>query len=338
MRPRAGLRRRFAALSLAAVWFAGCGGTTVVREPAVHVSGTPTVSASAPAVPSGTVRIAVVTHGQASSPFWAIVRNGVDSASRDLDVLVDYKAPDVYSVQRMSALIDQAVATRPDGLVVSIPEPGVAPAIRRAVRAGIPVVAINSGSASFRRLGVLTFVGQLEERAGFQAGRRLARAGVRRAVCINQQVGAINLDERCAGLDRAMKQAGGRARVLAVDDQSPRTPALIARAVAQDGATGVLADNATSGLAAMKGLAGRDVTIGTFDLGPDVLTAVRDGRIAFAIDQQAFLQGYLPIQMLAQRARYGLFPARGDVIATGPHFVTQKDAGQALELSRRSIR
>jgi simple sugar transport system substrate-binding protein len=310
----------------------------VVRERGVRVSGTPTASAGAPRLPAGTVRIAVVTHGQASSPFWAIVRNGVDAASRDLDVLVDYKAPDVYSVERMSALIEQAVASRPDGLVVSIPEPGVAPAIRAAVRAGIPVVSINSGSAIFRRLGVLAHVGQLEDRAGFQAGQRLARAGVRRALCVNQQIGNTGLDERCAGLDRALRAAGGGSRVLGVDDQSPDTPARIARAAAQYRATGVLTDNATSGLAAVKGLAGRDVTIGTFDLGPDVLTAVRDGRIAFAVDQQAYLQGYLPIQMLAQRARYGLFPAQGDVIATGPHFVTRADAGQALELSRRSIR
>jgi len=80
------------------------------------------------------------------------------------------------------------------------------------------------------------------------------------------------------------------------------------------------------------------VTIGTFDLGPDVLTDVEAGKIAFAVDQQAYLQGYLPIQMLTQRARYGLFPAQGDVIATGPHFVTRADAAKALELSRRSIR
>src|SRR6185369_8541241 len=96
--------------------------------------------------PSGGVRIAVVTHGQASSSFWAIVRNGVEAAARQMDVVVSYRAPDVYSVERMKAMIDQAIATRPDGLVVSIPEPGVAPAIRRAVRAGIPVVSINSGS------------------------------------------------------------------------------------------------------------------------------------------------------------------------------------------------
>jgi simple sugar transport system substrate-binding protein len=42
--------------------------------------------------------------------------------------------------------------------------------------------------------------------------------------------------------------------------------------------------------------------------------------------------------MLAQRARYGLFPSEGDVVATGPHFVTRADAGKAIELSRRSIR
>jgi simple sugar transport system substrate-binding protein len=329
--------RRLAGSVLAALALAGCGQATVVREPAVRVSGTPAARAGAEA-PAGTVRIAVVTHGQASSPFWAIVRNGADTASRDLDVLVDYKSPDVYSLGRMSALIDQAVAGKPDGLVVSIPEPGLAPAIRRAVKAGIPVVSINSGSAIFRRLGVLAHVGQLEDRAGFQAGQRFVRAGVRRALCVNQQIGNVGLDERCAGLARAMKAAHGSSRVLGVDDQSAQTPARIARAVDAGRITGVLADNATSGLAAAKGLAGFGVTIGAFDLGPDVLSAVSAGQIAFAVDQQAYLQGYLPIQMLAQRARYGLFPAQGDVIATGPHFVTKAEAAQALELSRRSIR
>src|SRR4051794_57659 len=157
---------------------AGCGQTEVVREPAARVRGSveaaPTPGAP---VPDGAVRIAVVTHGPASSKFWAIIRNGVDSAARRLDVLVDYRSPDVYSLERMSSLIDQAVATRPDGLVVSIPEPGLAPAIRRAVRAGIPVVSINSGSNLFRSLGVLAHVGQVEDRAGLEAGRPPARAG-----------------------------------------------------------------------------------------------------------------------------------------------------------------
>jgi simple sugar transport system substrate-binding protein len=328
---------RRAALVLLALVAVGCGGTTVVREQGVVVE-----SATAPARaarPAGAIRIAVVTHGQASSPFWATVRNGVQAAARQLDVLVDYHAPDVYSVKRMGELIDQAVASRPDGLVVSIPEPGVAPAIRRAVRAGIPVVAINSGADVYRRLGVLAFVGQPEDRAGFEAGQRLAAAGVRRALCVNQKVGTFGLDERCRGLAQAMRRAGGTSRVLPVDDQSTATPGKIARAVSEDRIDGVLAMNATSGLEAVSGLKrARDVKIGVFDLGADVLGAVRAGRIAFAVDQQPYLQGYWPIAMLAQRARYGLFAGQGDVIATGPHFVTPADAAKAIELSRRSIR
>jgi simple sugar transport system substrate-binding protein len=327
-------------LLLIALLAAGCGGTTVVRESPVTVAeSTPAATPQAQAPqPNGSVRIAVVTHGPASSKFWAIIRNGVDAASRTLDVLVDYHAPDVYSAQRMSDLIDAAVASKPDGLVVSIPEPAVAPAIRRAVHAGIPVVSINSGSQLFRKLGVLAHVGQIEDRAGLEAGQRLAAAGVRHALCVNQQVGNTGLDARCAGLARAMQAVGGDARVLGVADDAPETPRKIAEAVAKRGVTGVLCTNAVSGLAAVQGLAGTGVKIGTFDLGPDVLKAVQDGKLAFAIDQQAYLQGYLPIEMLAQRARYGLFPAEGDVIATGPHFVTRADAGKAIELSRRSIR
>jgi simple sugar transport system substrate-binding protein len=327
------------ATALLALLVAGCGGTQVVREDPVQVSGASSATpvAGAP-VPDGAVRIAVVTHGPASSKFWAIIRNGVDSAARRLDVLVDYKSPDVYSPERMSELIDQAVATKPDGLVVSIPEPGLAPAIRRAVRAGIPVVSINSGSDVFRRLGVLVHVGQIEDRAGLEAGRRLADAGVRNALCLNQQVGNTGLDSRCAGLARAMREVGGRSRVLAIVDDDARTPGRIAAAVSAERADGVLATNSLGGLAAAKALAGTGVKLGTFDLGPDVLKAVKAGRIGFAVDQQAYLQGYLPIEMLALRARYGILPAQHEVVATGPNFVTRDTAEQALELSERSIR
>jgi len=330
-------------LALVAV-LAGCGGTKAVREPDLRVAGAAPGGPGPGGLPGGSrgVRIAVVTHGQASSPFWAIIRNGVETAARQMDVLVNYRAPDVYSLARMKDLIDQAVASKPDGLVVSIPEPGLAPAIRRAIRAGIPVVSINSGSDVARRLGVLAHVGQTEERAGYDAGKRLAAAGVRRALCVNQQVGNVGLDARCRGLRRAMRQAGGRARVFPVDDQSKDTPRKIAAAVDTEGIQGVLALNATSGGEAVTAarLAGRSgrLVIGTFDLGPDVLKAVKAGQIRFAVDQQAYLQGYLPIVLLAEKARYGLFPAHAGVIATGPTFVTKANAARVIGLSRRSIR
>jgi simple sugar transport system substrate-binding protein len=331
----------FALVGLVAV-LAGCGGTTVVREPTVVVTdGAAASGARPPARPAGGVRIAVVTHGQASSPFWAIVRNGVEAAARQMDVVVSYRAPDVYSLERMKRMIDEAVASRPDGLVVSIPEAGLGPAIRRAVRAGIPVVSINSGSDVYRRFGVLAHVGQPEERAGFAAGRRLVDAGVRRALCVNQQVGNQGLDARCRGLARALSRAGGRARVLSVDDQSPSTPRRIADAIRTGDIDGLLALNATAGILSVKAVRRihrPGTVIGTFDLGPDVLKAVQAHQLLFAVDQQAYLQGYLPVVLLTERARYGLFPAQGDVLPTGPNFVTAAQAGKAIELSRRSIR
>jgi simple sugar transport system substrate-binding protein len=325
---------------------AGCGDTTTVTEGPVTVdagggaSSTADADTDVPATPNGAraVRIAVVTHGQASSPFWAIVRNGVEAAGRQMDVVITYKAPDVYSLDHMATLIDQAVAAQPDGLVVSLPEPGLAPAIRRAVKAGIPTVTINSGSDQYKKLGVLAHVGQPEGDAGYKAGQRLARAGVRRALCVNLEIPNQGLDARCAGLARAMRAAGGRSSVFRVDDQAPAAAQRIAKAARAAKADGVLAMNSLSGVAASRGLAGTGDVIGTFDLGPDVLKAVQNGRIAFAVDQQAYLQGYLPVVLLAERARYGLFPAQGDVIPTGPNFVTRATAAKAIALSSRSIR
>lgn len=342
------MSRRWALLMVlaAAAVLAGCGSKTVVTEGPVTVDGNGAplpggAEAGSPDLPGGAraVRIAVVTHGQASSAFWAIVRNGVDAAGRQMNAVISYRAPDVYSLDHMERLIDRAVASRPDGLVVSLPEPGLAPAIKRAVRAGIPTVTINSGSDMYKSLGVLAHVGQPEGDAGFKAGQRLAALGVHRALCINLQIDNQGLDERCRGLARAMRAAGGRSAVLRIDDQATDAPGTIAAAVRKERADGVLAMNSVSGVAAAKGLPRSPrVVVATFDLGPDVLRAVKAGRIAFAVDQQAYLQGYLPVVLLAERARYGLFPAQGDVIPTGPNFVTPANAAKAIALSARSIR
>jgi simple sugar transport system substrate-binding protein len=332
---------------LVAVVLGGCGAAAEVRERDL-VSDAP--GAAAPARPAastgadrGGVRIAVVTHGQASSGFWAIVKNGVDAAGRQMDVTVTYRSPDIYSVQSMSRQIDEAVASRPDGLVVSLPSPALDDAVRRAVRAGIPVVSINSGSEEFRRLGVLAHVGQEEGPAGEAAGRRLAAAGVRHAVCFNHEIGNAGPDTRCRTFGRAIRAAGGTStQVGIVLTDIPGTERRIRAALADpevDGAL-TLSSNAAEPVLAGIRASGREdrIRMGTFDLSPEVLAAVREGRLLFAIDQQAYLQGYLPVVLLGQLARYGLFAAQGEVIPTGPHFVTRATAEQAIRLSRRGIR
>jgi simple sugar transport system substrate-binding protein len=209
---------RLAALLLALALLAGCGGARETREPDVVVrESTPADEAPVTGGGDADVHIWVVTHGQASSAFWTIVRNGIEAARRQMGVELTYRSPDVYDVGTMRELIDEAVASRPDGLVVSIPSPELEAPIRAAVDAGIPVVSINSGSEIARRAGTLAHVGQPEELAGYKAGKRLARAGAHTALCVNHEVGNLGLDGRCKGFARAMKEAGGSSRVLAID-------------------------------------------------------------------------------------------------------------------------
>ena len=310
----------------------GCGETTVRQEPSITVTGGDARRDEAPGAPAGedAPRIAVVTHGQASSPFWAIVRTGVEAAERQMNVQVDYEAPDVYSLARMIEL-DRRRGRRQARTASSSPSPSRVWRPRSAApcEAGIPVITINSGSDAFRSLGVLAHVGQPEGRAGLAAGRRLARAGVRRALCVNQQVGNVGLDARCDGL--AARDARGRRHARACSASTTRAPTrrrkIAARRRLRAGSTASSPPTppaACSPSTRSRRPAAR-AKVAAFDLGPDTLRAVEQGKLLFAVDQQPYLQGYLPVVMLANRARYGLLPAQGDVVATGANFVTRDE-------------
>ena len=165
------------------------------------------------------IRIAVVTHGQASDPFWSVVKNGVDQGAEDMGVEVEYNAPQTFDMVKMSQLIDAAVASEPDGLAVSVPDAeALGESIGKAVDAGIPVVTLNSGVDDYEELGALTHVGQTEFIAGEGAGERLAQEGVDNSLCINQEVGNVALDQRCEGFEKGL---GGQVEVVAVDLANP---------------------------------------------------------------------------------------------------------------------
>lgn len=288
----------------------------------------------------GDIRIAVVTHGQASDPFWSVVKNGVDQAAKDMGVEVDYNAPETFDMVKMGQLIDAAVASEPDGLAVSVPDPdALRDSIQKATDADIPVVTLNSGSDVYEDLGALTHVGQTEFEAGVGAGEQLAEADVDNALCINQEVGNAALDQRCDGFEEGL---GGPVKVISVDLNDPTdAQAKIQTAVNQNpDANGMLALGPTGADPALKALreSGKlgDVKLATFDLAPAVLEAVRDGDMEFAVDQQQYLQGYLPVVFLTNYAQYGVTPTTE--VLTGPAFVTEENAEQVIQLSKDGIR
>jgi simple sugar transport system substrate-binding protein len=292
----------------------------------------------------GDIRIIVVSHGQASDPFWSVVQKGVAQAGEDMGVQVDYQAPTTFDMVAMSQLIDAAVATNPQGIVVSVPDAeALGPSISAAVEAGIPVITMNSGSDVAKELGALTHVGQTEYEAGFGGGERMAAAGVTNALCVNQEVGNAGLDARCQGFTDAMTAAGGTVQVLAVDlaDPTGAQAAMEAALATNTDVNGILTLGPTGSapaLAALEAAGMADsIQLATFDLSPEVLNALRDGQMLFAIDQQQYIQGYLPIVLLTLNAT-NLNTIANEVLMTGPGFVTADNAERVIALAEAGTR
>ncbi len=290
------------------------------------------------------VSIIVVSHGQASDPFWSVVQNGVTQAGTDMRVDVQYQAPGTFDMVAMSQLIDAAVAAGPDGLIVSIPDAdALGTSITAAIDAGIPVISMNSGSDVAADLGILVHVGQTEYEAGFGGGERMAAAGVTNAICVNQEVGNAALDLRCQGFTDAMTAAGGTVEVLAVDlvDPTASQQAIAAAVESNPDLNGILTLGPTGAVPALAALTDLGVlgtmNLATFDLSPEVLEAIEAGDMLFAIDQQQYLQGYLPVVLLTLYA-INLNTIANDVLMTGPGFVTAETAGRVIELSAAGTR
>jgi simple sugar transport system substrate-binding protein len=284
-------------------------------------------------------RIVMITHGQAADPYWNIVKNGAEEAARQVGVELDYRAPETFDMLRMAELIDSARNQRPGGIIVSIPDASaLGPAIQSAVKAGVPVVSINSGADVAPKLGTLIHIGQDEYATGQRVGERLRREGAKKAVCVNHEVGNISLDARCQGVEDGF---GGKVTVIPTSTDFQEAKSKVAAALAGDAAVDAVVTLSASqvGEPAVEAAreARRPIKVATFDLSPGFLEALQRGEASFAVDPQAFLQGYLGTVLLANRIRYGVMPANR-LIESGPLFVTKTEAGQVLALSKRAIR
>jgi len=306
-------------------------------------STTTTTSTSCP--PSrANIKIYVITHGQASDPFWSVVKKGVDQAAHDMCVTAIYEAPPTFDMVAMSHLIDSAVAAHPDGLVVSIPDPNaLGPSIKAAVAAGIPVISINSGSDVAQSLGVLVHIGQTEEQAGIGGGQKMGAAGVKHALCVNQEVGNAALELRCKGFKEGLAMTGGTITEIGVNLNNPTQTQQTIEAALQHDPTidGIMTLGPTGASPAIKALQDLNklgqIKLATFDLSSDVLNGIKNGQILFAIDQQQYLQGYLPIVLLTLY-KTNLNTVANSVILTGPGFVTPTNVAQVIALTAQGTR
>src|SRR5918999_310388 len=285
------------------------------------------------------VTVAVITHGAGDS-FWAVAKKGAEDAGKDLGVTVKYSESN-NDPQEQAQLIEAAVTEEVDGIAVSAPDPdAITDAVKTAVDAGIPVITLNSGAEESADLGAITHVGQTETIAGEGAGAKLKEAGATKMLCIIHEQGNIGLNQRCEGASQGFGGDVENLQVAGVSDVSTTLTEIQSKLESDDSIDGVLALNPDIAVAARDAIqgAGSEATLGTFDLSGDVIKAIKADEIAFAVDQQQYLQGYLPVVFLTLNKTNLNTVGGGRPVLTGPGFVTKDNAAEIEKLAEAGTR
>jgi simple sugar transport system substrate-binding protein len=280
---------------------------------------------------------AMITHETPGDTFWDRIKAGAQQASKDTGSTLKYSAdPDAT---KQAVLIQNAIDSKVDGIATTLVTPdALIPNVKKAVAAGIPVDTFNSGLGFYKQAGALTHFSSDEYLAGQQAGERVKAAGGNKVLCVIQQAGSVALEDRCKGVKDTFPNTQN-IQVNGADD-SAVTSSLQAKLSEDKDIDWVITLGAAQALDTIKAIpaAGSKAKVGTFDLNVDAAQAVQDGKLEFCIDQQPYLQGYLAIVLLTKYLETRAMPGGGQIIRTGPSFVTKENAADVIALAERGIR
>jgi simple sugar transport system substrate-binding protein len=275
----------------------------------------------------------VITHGD-DGVFWSVVQTAVEQAAADYGVEVTYFGS-TNDAEAQSQAIEAAIAEGSDGIAISLADPeGVSAAAQAVVEAGIPLYTLNSGLNNWEELGAVTHIGQDEIVAGQGAGERFNELDVTTILCGRQEQTNIALEERCNGLAETF-EGEVISEFVGLDadptEQENQISALLQANPEVDAFMGTGPNLPLRAIAAAE-TAGRELVIAGFDISPDLLTEIESGNVAFTVDQQQYLQGYLPVVLMYLQATNLNTAGGGNPILTGPGFVDSENIADVAEL------
>jgi simple sugar transport system substrate-binding protein len=316
-------------LSVLVVAVAACSGgersaTTTTSSPSNGVAPRPTV--------------ALITHQAPGDTFWDLVLKGAEAAAAKDNVDLQYSHDPNAAAQ--ANLVRSAVSGKVAGIVVTLAAPeAMGPAVQAAVAAGIPVVAVNSGIAAWKALGVMEYFGQDEAIAGQAAGERFTYKGAQNAVCVIHEPGHVGLEARCDGLARGFTGKTQRLYVDGVDKETVKR-AVMAKLQQDFSIDRILTLGAPMALAALEAVAESNsyARVATFDTNPGVVDAIKNGMIEWAIDQQPYLQGFLAVESLWLYFTNKNVIGGGQPTLTGPSFVDETNINSVADLAEAGTR
>jgi simple sugar transport system substrate-binding protein len=281
--------------------------------------------------------IAMVTHEAPGDTFWDKIRNGAEQAAKDHNITLKYSNdPDAGN---QATLIQNAVSSKVDGLATTMPNPdAIGPAAQKAVEAGIPTVAFNAGGDAYQNYGILMYFGSNEDLAGQTVGTKLVTENPGKTICVIQEQGQVQLEGRCAGV---AKTDPTTENIVVNGRDLPSVQQTIGAKLQQDPSiTNIVTLGADIALAAQKSIAdaGSKAQVATFDLNADVAQQIKDGGIAFSVDQQPYVQGYMAVTSLWLNLTNGNDIGGGGPVLTGPSIVDDKNIDPIIAYTKNNTR
>jgi len=280
---------------------------------------------SAGAANTPRITLAMVTHGAPGDTYWDLVRKGAEAAAAKDNVELKYSSDP--QAPNQANLVQSAVDSKVAGIAVTLAKPdAMAPAVKAAQTASIPVVALNAGIADYKGMGIQEYFGQDENLAGQAAGKRLNDEGAKHVVCVIHEQGNVSLESRCAGVKQTFKGTLENLNVNGTD--MPSVAATIGAKLQQDSSIDTLLTlGAPFALTAVQAVqnANSKAKVVTFDTNAALVGAIKSGDVQWAVDQQPYLQGYAAIDALWLYLNNGSLIGGGGPVLTGPAFIDKSN-------------
>ena len=279
----------------------------------------------------------VITHGDGGT-FWSVVEKAVEDAAAATGCEVIYFGSN-NDAQAQAQEIEAAIAAGSDGIAISLADPAAVEGAAAAVtEAGIPLYTLNSGLDFWKGLGATAHVGQDEIVASNESGLRFNAAGATTVLCARQEQTNVALDNRCT-----LETFEGEviSEFIGLDANPDEQEATIASILeGNPDIDAVLGTGPNVPLRAVSACetVGRDCVIGGFDLSGDLLGAIDSGDVLFTVDQQQYLQGYLPVILMFLEATNANQAGGGLPVLSGPGFVDASNAAAVIDLVEAGTR
>lgn len=294
----------------------------------------------------------MVSHGGPGNPFWTVVIKGQEDACALLSADCLWLGDEQFSLEGMAGYWEDALASNPDGVGTTVPDPEVIRSgVETAAELGIPVIAYNTAdpnSGTDRALPILFYVGASEFTGGVSNARRVfaaaeaAGTSIARGVCTIQEQGHSGLEARCAGVESVFDEMGVPIDRLNINNNPAESAGIIADYFSANPDTnaifmlGPLPSSALNLYVQEKGVQPGELFATTHDTSAEIYDMIEQGYLLQAIDQQPYLQGFETIMWLYLNSQYKLAPG-GDIF-TGPGVIDQSNVAAIKELTAAGYR